>query len=794
MKRTCRIVVFFTLIFNSSLFSQTTIVLQPDSIEGKDALLWNLEPDSPNGNINILKASAWTWEGTPGLQRSFIEFNLSVIPPNAEILDAKLSLFYHQINGGATPQTQSSLSGPNISMLQRIINEWDEHTVTWNHQPQIDTTHQVILPESTSPTQDYPNIEVTAIIQDMVANPSTSHGFLFRQQTEEYYRRMAFASSDHQVDSLHPKLVITFCACNPDLGNDTAFCGLDAFKLTPGTNYLSYLWQNGSTDSVFLTSNSGLFWVEVTDSAGCVARDSIQLTIAQGPEIFLGNDTLVCNGQAIILDAGAGFENYLWQDGSAGQTYFVTQPGTFWVQVGNLCGTSADTVNISFSEPFDIWLGSDTSFCYGQCFVLDAGAGFSEYYWQNGASTQNIVAANTGNYWVEVTDSLGCSATDTIYIETFMEFNISIGEDVVKICKGDYVFLNGPVGYQNYLWQDGSNLLALLADTAGIYWLEVTDENGCAARDSMQVIVNEIPTKLLENDTIICPRAEISLQALPGYSSYIWQDGSAGSVFTTNQPGKFWVTVQDEIGCSGTDTILVKPFQIPDLGLEPEEIICPGDTLILSPDEGHLSYLWQDGSIEPQYFANDEGNFRVQIETNCGFFSDSVDVHFYKGNLNLGNDTTLCDGELLRLNPGNIYSKYLWSNGSTESSILVSESAIYWLKAFDGICTISDTIFVETCASLWFPNVFTPNSDGLNDTFYAVATNPEGIAAFKMTIFNRWGRKVHEMGNVSEVWDGKINGSIASPGAYFWICNFAAREKSGSLKNHERQGSVTIIR
>jgi gliding motility-associated-like protein len=284
------------------------------------------------------------------------------------------------------------------------------------------------------------------------------------------------------------------------------------------------------------------------------------------------------------------------------------------------------------------------------------------------------------------------------------------------------------------------------------------------------------------------------MHALPGYSSYLWQDGSADSVFVTDHPGKFWVTVQDEFGCSGTDSIMVSPFQIPDLGVEQHEIICRGDSLILSPGANYQSYLWQDGSENPEFLVTEEGDYWVQMETNCGFYSDSVKVVFYKGILDLGQDTTLCDGEFLSLNPGNGYSKHLWSNGSTENNIMVKESGIYWLKAYDGFCYLSDSIEVDVCASLWFPNVFTPNSDGINDVFYAVATNPEGITAFKMTIFNRWGRIVHEMGHVNEVWDGKINGSSGSAGSYFWVCDFAARDKTGNLKNHSRQGSVTLFR
>jgi gliding motility-associated-like protein len=63
-----------------------------------------------------------------------------------------------------------------------------------------------------------------------------------------------------------------------------------------------------------------------------------------------------------------------------------------------------------------------------------------------------------------------------------------------------------------------------------------------------------------------------------------------------------------------------------------------------------------------------------------------------------------------------------------------------------------------------------------------------------MTIFNRWGRIVHEMDNINDEWDGKINGRPCSPGAYFWVCNYSGFTKNGIIKNHSKQGSVTVIR
>ena len=333
-----------------------------------------------------------------------------------------------------------------------------------------------------------------------------------------------------------------------------------------------------------------------------------------------------------------------------------------------------------------------------------------------------------------------------------------------------------------------------MADTAGIYWLEVTDENGCAARDSTVLIVNVIPADLLGNDTVICPDTELTLHAKSGFQSYIWQDGSTGSTFVTDHAGEFQVTVFDEIGCSGTDNLLVSDFEVPGLDLAQEEWICHGDSLLLDAGEGYLSYLWQDGSNKAEYLVTDEGFYKVEVETICGFYTDSVEVYFYEGNLDLGRDTILCDGEQLLLYPGIGYSNYYWSNGSTDSILIVGEKGDYWLEAFDGFCYITDSIAVDACTSIWIPNVFTPNGDEYNQTFYAKAENPAGITQFKLTIFNRWGRIVYEMDDIDDKWDGRVNGKGCSAGAYFWVCDYQAVDKNGIPKNHSKKGSLTLIR
>jgi hypothetical protein len=140
-------------------------------------------------------------------------FDLSFIPANAVIQNANLSLYaWDRTDGMGQHQ---ALSGPNGFWLQRITSSWDEASVTWNHQPTVTTTNQAVLPESVSPTQDYTNIDVTAMVQDMVQNPSAGYGMLLRLQDEAYYRRVNFCSSDHPNPGLRPRLAVAYSTGMP---------------------------------------------------------------------------------------------------------------------------------------------------------------------------------------------------------------------------------------------------------------------------------------------------------------------------------------------------------------------------------------------------------------------------------------------------------------------------------------------------------------------------------------------------------------------------------------------------
>ncbi|MBE0639657.1 MAG: PKD domain-containing protein, partial [Bacteroidales bacterium] len=92
-----------------------------------------------------------------------------------------------------------------------------------------------------------------------------------------------------------------FPAPDIDLGADTLICGNSPIVLGPGYSFESYLWQDGSTDSTYTVTESGLYWLEVTNEFGCTGRDSINVTIVPTPVVWLGNDTTLCIGETLLL-------------------------------------------------------------------------------------------------------------------------------------------------------------------------------------------------------------------------------------------------------------------------------------------------------------------------------------------------------------------------------------------------------------------------------------------------------------------------------------------------------------
>jgi len=218
---------------------------------------------------------------------------------------------------------------------------------------------------------------------------------------------------------------------------------------------------------------------------------------------------------------------------------------------------------------------------------------------------------------------------------------------------------------------------------------------------------------------------------------------------------------------------------------------------ILTASDVSGSLLWSDGSTasSPRIVTN-TGNYRVsQAINNCmSQFSNVVNAtrSLSRPNNILGQDTILCPGESLILDPGS-YSKYLWQDNSTAETFTVNNGGTYSITVTDNDnCTFSDTLNVTTqvnCTNVYFPSAFSPNGDGINETFGALG-NLRDISSYSLRVFDKYGEIIFTTTDPYKKWSGTYKGVMCNTADYVWEAKYIYK---GSQKIIQK-GSIVLLR
>jgi len=189
------------------------IAIQPASTAGKDSYVYKYERTGydfcANTNYDGSEthvAKAWTGSGYPRYYRTFLEFDMTTLPGNAKIDSARLDVYWPDLGVQHSGGTYSRYSIAS-TYIRRVLENWSENSITWNNQPDDTTLNQVSVDAPSTGTSDF-SANVTEIVKDMLRDGN--YGFMWRLQTEQYWRGMRFGSSDHTVSSKRPKLTINY--------------------------------------------------------------------------------------------------------------------------------------------------------------------------------------------------------------------------------------------------------------------------------------------------------------------------------------------------------------------------------------------------------------------------------------------------------------------------------------------------------------------------------------------------------------------------------------------------------
>lgn len=233
-----------------------------------------------------------------------------------------------------------------------------------------------------------------------------------------------------------------------------------------------------------------------------------------------------------------------------------------------------------------------------------------------------------------------------------------------------------------------------------------------------------------------------------------------------------------------------------DLG--PDQTICAGDSfdmdvfLDASTSDIKVNYLWQDGSTLSTYTASEVGIYSVEVSVDGCAVTDSIEFfHHPLKSIDLGPYEEICLGDTIRLDATNPNASYVWQDGSTNNYYDAVKQGQYWVEVSDqcgpekaykdiGVSSVCD-------CELYVPNTFTPNDDGVNDTFIPVSECY--FTDYHILIFNRAGEVVFESKDPTRYWDGKMNGNKVQTGVY----NYYIRYLSFGKNRKELTGHLVIL-
>lgn len=663
-------------------------------------------------------------------------------------------------------------------------------------------------------------------------DPTAASPLAFPQDTTEYTVTLTDTNGCENEDS-----VLVQLHEDPTLSpKDTTVCKGSSVELHPQGPAGSYLWSpSGNLDDSTLMNptaienDSTLYTVQVTDNNGCSTSDSLMLTTYPDPQLS-PQDTAICKFDSVQLQSNGSTGSYVWSPSSGLDDPTKSSPmavGDDSIQYdvtvtdSNGCSTS-DSLQLDIIGPPPINAHSDTSICDGDTVQLWVNGGVQQE-WSPTSSLNNGEVSNpiafpdsSTLYHVTVTDAQGCQNFDSVSVDTVPIPEVTTSPDTF-LCFGDSmpIFASGGSSYQ---WSPPASLSDPTSpdpiaspNSSTHYQVEVFDANGCSNTGGVTLTLDTAPPHpQTSKDTIICKGDTAQLDAGGGHL-YEWSPEDGLTPYDVSDPiaspsNSITYFVHMTNGCGNAkDSVHVK-VNDPEAKAGPDTMLCSeGDSIRLYASGGG-NYLWspQVGLEAPR-----DSTTMANIQSSTDYtvtVTDSIGCQDSEtARVNLSDDPELSVGEDIKVEWGSrvILSaegesgQHYWHppeffEDPTDSrvSFNATEDGVFWVELTDSSgCRTVDSIRVEVSGSLYAPNAFTPDGDGINDIW-----RPQGkkIEEYHLQIFDRWGEKVFESHSLENGWDGRVNGHPAKPDVYVYKIEYSEKHLPTEMK--ERTGEITLIR
>jgi N-acetylneuraminic acid mutarotase/PKD repeat protein len=349
------------------------------------------------------------------------------------------------------------------------------------------------------------------------------------------------------------------------LGNDTTICSGSYKELNAGNFGSSYLWSTGDTSQSIAVTQSGTYWVHVTNPANLSADDTITVNFSAAPTIPFSGNLTICPGMPYTLNALNPGCIYLWNTGATTSSIIVDTTGNYSVNIvnGNGCSVSA-AMDIWVAPQPVAYLGPDTGDCsytpgFPERAIYPVYVPGDSYLWNNGDTSSVIFVTQTGAYSLQITNEYGCIDRDTVLITFDTPIDFSLGNDTA-ICSSMPLTLNAAHPYCSYFWSDNSTDSVLIVDQAGYYSVYLTTQYGCETFDDINITLLPMPAASNIQTQVNGNTVDFSAVNAQNITDYTWYFGdntsSAGATpsHTYNQPGSYNIQLVVHNLC-GTDTL-----------------------------------------------------------------------------------------------------------------------------------------------------------------------------------------------------------------------------------------------
>jgi gliding motility-associated-like protein len=614
---------------------------------------------------------------------------------------------------------------------------------------------------------------------------------------------------------------------------DTSFCEGQGITLQASGGQ-NYQWSpaNGlsstTTASTFASpTTTTTYTVITTNPGGCADTGQVTVSLLPQPTADAGTGGFICPGDSLQL-AGSGGGQYAWNNpgtlNNAGIPNPVAFPGqttnyTLTVTAANGC-TDTDTVTVQVStvraQP-----GPDVDLCIGETAQLN-GSGGGTYLWQPPAGLSSTTVANpnanptvTTTYVLTVTDGFGCSHTDSLEVRVHALPVVVAGPDLV-MCENDTVQLQA-TGALSYTWTPATGLSnpnsgsPLSYPTSDItYIVTGSDLYGCRDQDTLSISVMPAPVAQAWGSIVICEDSSLQVFASGG-NSYLWSPASAfndpqlqNPIATLTQTTDLIVTVYATNGCRDWDTVHVPVTPSPVAHITGPPSICEGDWTALLASGGE-TYLWNTGATTPRINVNPQVSMVYTVVTwvdGCPSDPDSlvmvVDTMVPIAGFFADPDSGILPFTTTFFNQTQYGYTWEWDFGDGNGSSLFSPEHTYQdtghyvvelisISATGCRDTAYQKVIVGADFTIYVPNAFTPNGDGLNDVFFVKWI---GVKEFHVMLFDRWGMMIYESFDPNFSWDGSLHDRGCQEGVYTYVI-----EASGYIgEKVKRAGTVTLLR